>query len=152
MAQVSSCARHSRKPKFALDKAKTHGKVIVMDLNAFTDIQKQALVDLLTLGMYADGNLDLIEDEIARNVLDAIPFSSDSARQYFIDASFTRARKNSASPESTRKYVAHIGNMFSTQALRSQARAALEESLKSDNNLADRERELLAMVAKEFNL
>ena len=123
-----------------------------MDLNAFTDLQKQALVDLLTLGMYADGNLDLIEDELARGVLNSIPFSSDSARQYFIDASFTRARKNSASPEAARKYVAHIGNKFSTQSLRCQARDALEESLKSDNQLADRERELLAMVAEEFKL
>jgi DNA-binding NarL/FixJ family response regulator len=145
-------ACHPGERDFALDKENPPGKVIVMDLNAFTDIQKQALVDLLTLGMYADGNLDLIEEEIARNVLDAIPFSSDSARKYFIDASFTRARKNGASPESTRKYVSHISNMFSTQALRSQARAALEESLKSDNNLADRERELLAMVAEEFKL
>ena len=123
-----------------------------MDLNDFTDLQKQALVDLLTLGMYADGNLDLIEDEMAQRVLDAIQFSSDSARKYFIDASFARARKNGASPESTRKYVSHIGKKFSTHALRSQVRAALEESLKSDNQLADRERELLAMVAEEFGL
>ena len=59
-----------------------------MNINEFTDQQKQAVVDLLVLGMYADGNLDLIEDEKARRVLDSIQFKSDSARQYFLDASF----------------------------------------------------------------
>ena len=123
-----------------------------MDLNAFTDQQKQALVDLLILGMYADGNLDLIEEEKAQRVLDAIRFSSSSARQYFIDASFARARKHGASPESTRQYVADIGKNFPTKELCGQVRAALEESLSSDNQVADRERELLAMVTEEFGL
>ncbi len=123
-----------------------------MNLKAFTDQQKQALVDLLTLGMYADGNLDLIEDEKVQSVLDDIQFSSDSARQYFIDASFARARKHGASPESARKYVAEIGKAFPTPAMRKQVYAALEESLSSDHNLADKEKELLAVVSEEFKL
>ena len=122
-----------------------------MNLTELTDQQKQSVVDLLVLGMYADANLDLIEDEKARRVLDSIQFS-DSARQYFLDASFARARKHGASPELARKYVAEIGKNFPTKALRSQVHAALEDSLSSDNRLADRERELLAMVAEEFKL
>ena len=41
-----------------------------MSMTEFTDQQKQSVVDLLVLGMYADGNLDMIEDEKARRVLD----------------------------------------------------------------------------------
>ena len=123
-----------------------------MDLTAFSDQQKQALVDLLTLGMYADGNLDLIEDEKAQRVLDAIQFPSDSARKYFIDSSFARARKHGASPDSARKYAAEIGKSFPTKAVRRQIYSVLEDSLSSDNRLADRERELLVMVTDEFGL
>jgi hypothetical protein len=123
-----------------------------MNLATFTDFQKQALVDLLVLGMYADGNLDLIEDEKTRRILDSISFSSDSARQYFIDGSFARARQHNVSGESQRGYVAQIAKQFPAPALRREVYNALEDSLSSDNKIADKERELLAIVMEEFKL
>jgi uncharacterized tellurite resistance protein B-like protein len=123
-----------------------------MNLTEFTDQQKQSLVDMLVLGMYADGHLDLIEDEIARQVLDSIQFSSDSTRQYFLDASFARARKQGASAKTARSYVSEIAKSFPTPAMRCEVRDALEESLTSDHNLADKEKELLAVVSEEFKL
>ena len=123
-----------------------------MNLTELTDQQKQAVVDLLVLGMYADGNLDLIEDEKARQVLDSIRFSSDSARQYFLDASFARARKHGASAKTTRSYVSEIANCFPTPAVRRQVYDALKDSLTSDHNLADKERELLTVVSEELKL
>lgn len=123
-----------------------------MDLTTFNDQQKKALVDLLTLGMYADGNLDLIEDQKARRVLDTIQFPSDSERQYFIDDSFTRARRNGDTPEALRKYVTQIAKHFSTPAERRLVYNTLEDSLSSDRNIADRECKLLVVVSEEFNL
>jgi uncharacterized tellurite resistance protein B-like protein len=107
---------------------------------------------LLVLGMYADGNLDSVEDEKVRQVLDAIQFSSDSARQYFIDASFARARKHAGNPEATRKYVAEIARNFAEPATRRQVYDALEESLASDQQMADKENQLLLVVSEEFKL
>ena len=123
-----------------------------MPVTAFTDEQKKALVDLLVLGMYADGNLDLIEEEKARRVLDSINFGSDSARQYFLDASFARARKYNISPEATRKYVAEIAKKFSDRTMRRQVYDALEDSLSSDRKIADQECQLLVIVSEEFKL
>jgi uncharacterized tellurite resistance protein B-like protein len=123
-----------------------------MDLTGFTDQQKQSLVDLLVLGMYADGNLDLIEDEKVRHVLDSIQFSSDSTRQYFIDASFARARKHSGSATTTRSYVSEIAKTFPAPAMRHQVYNALNDSLASDHKMADKERELLVVVSEEFKL
>ena len=123
-----------------------------MNLTEFTDQQKQAVVDLLVLGMYADGNLDLIEDEKARRVLDSIQFKSDSARQYFLDASFARARKNGASPKTTRSYISEIAKAFPTPAIRRQVYTTLEDSLTSDRKMAEKECELLLIVSEEFKL
>jgi hypothetical protein len=123
-----------------------------MNMTEFTDLQKQSLVDLLVLGMYADGNLDLIEDEKARRVLDSIQFPSDSARQYFLDASFARARKHGASPKTTRSYLSEIARSFPTPALRRQVYTALEDSLTSDRQLAEKECELLVVISEEFKL
>ena len=111
-----------------------------------------ALVDLLVLGMYADGNLDLIEDQKARSVLETIQFASDGERQRFFDASFARARKHNASAEAARGYIAGIAKNFSTPAQRRQVYNALEESLTSDRNLAEQECKLLVVVAEEFKL
>jgi hypothetical protein len=123
-----------------------------MTLTGLTDQQKQSLVDLLVLGMYADANLDLIEDEKARRVLDSIQFSSDSARQYFLDASFARARKHGASAKTTRTYISEIAKAFPTPAMRRQVYTVLEDSLTSDRQMADKECELLVVVSEEFKL
>jgi len=111
-----------------------------------------ALVDLLVLGMYADGNLDLIEDQKARSVLETIQFTSDGDRQRFFNASFVRARKHNASAEAARGYLAEIAKSFPTPALRRQAYNSLEDSLSSDRDLADNECKLLIVVSEVFGL
>ncbi|HEU6447835.1 MAG TPA: hypothetical protein VFV23_05310 [Verrucomicrobiae bacterium] len=123
-----------------------------MEPSDFNDSQKRALLDLLVLGMYADGNLDLIEDEKAQRILDSISFASDTERQQFLDGSFTRARQYNISPASQRGYVSQIAKQFPTPALRRKVYNALEDSLSSDNKIADKERELLILVTEEFNL
>jgi Tellurite resistance protein TerB len=123
-----------------------------MNLTGFTDPQKQALLDLLVLGMYADGKLDSPEDKRIEAVLDTMEFSSDSARQQFVDASFARARKHEGSPEATRAFVAEIAKKFSTPEIGRRVYAALEDLLSSDNQIADRERELLSIVSEELKL
>lgn len=123
-----------------------------MNLIKYTDKQKRALVDLLVLGMYADGNLDLIEDEIARKILDTIKFPAESDRQYFLDESFTRARKNWGTPEATRAFVTGLAKLFPKPEMRKEIYWTLEKSLGSDNNIADKEKQMLKLVTEEFKL
>jgi hypothetical protein len=125
---------------------------VTMNLTGFTNQQKQALLDLLVLGMYADGNLGPTEDERIEAVLDTIEFSSDSARQQFVDASFARARKHDGSPESARVFVVEIAKNFPAPEIRRRVYNALEDLLSSDNQIADGERELLIIVGEEFKL
>jgi hypothetical protein len=94
----------------------------------------------------------LIEDEKARRVLDSIQFKSDSARQYFLDASFARARKHGASAKTTRSYISEIAKSYPTPAMRRQVYTALEDSLTSDRQMAEKECELLLIVSEEFKL
>jgi hypothetical protein len=79
-------------------------------------------------------------------------FSSDSARQQFVDASFARARKHESSPEATRTFVGEIAKNFSTPEIGHRVYATLEDLLSSDNQIADRERQLLAVVSEELKL
>ena len=123
-----------------------------MDATEFNDPQKKALFDLLVLGMYADGNLDLIEDEKAKRVLETVAFPSDTEKKFFMDGSFARARKHGTSPDGMRRYIASIAKHFPTLEIRRAAYNILEDSLSSDNKIADSESKLLIAVSEEFKL
>ena len=123
-----------------------------MNLTGFNDQQKQTLLDLLVIGMYADGNLASAEDEEIQSVLATMKISSDSARDQFADASFTRVRQHLGSPQAMRSFVADIAKHFPTPDLRQKACADLEELLASDKQVTDKENQLLAIVKDEFKL
>jgi len=123
-----------------------------MDLAGFSEQQRKALLDLLVLGMYSDGNLAAIEDTRIGEVLDALSFSSEDERKRFADASFTRVRQRSGSPEAVRSFVTEIAGNFSTPDLRRRTFNMLQSLLTSDNSVVDRERQLLSFVREEFKL
>jgi uncharacterized tellurite resistance protein B-like protein len=123
-----------------------------MNLKDFTDQHKQALLDLLVAGMYADGKLASIEDAKIQGLLDTLRFPSGMARNQCLDASVTRARMHAGSPESVRAFVADIAKQFPTPELRRQACDALVEVFASDKELAEKESQLLAVVKDEFKL
>jgi uncharacterized tellurite resistance protein B-like protein len=123
-----------------------------MNLTGFNDQQKQTLLDLLVMGMCADGNLGETEDARIEGVLNTINFSSDSARDQFIDASFTRARQHLDSPQATRDFVADIAKHFPTPDIRRKAYSDLEELVSSGHQVGEKENRLLAVVREEFKL
>jgi hypothetical protein len=123
-----------------------------MNLANFNDQQKQALLDLLVMGMYADGNLADVEERKIEGVLATMKFSSESDRRKFIDASVTRARGYLGSPKSTRGRVAEIAKHFPTADLRGKAYSDLKELLASDNKVVDKENQFLGVVKDEFKL
>ena len=123
-----------------------------MNLTGFTDQQKQTLLDLLVIGMYADGNLADAENAKIEAVLDTIKFPSESARERYVDASIARARQHLGAPQSTRDFVSDIAKHFPTSDIRRKACADLEELLSSDSKVVEKENQLLAIVKEEFKL
>ena len=123
-----------------------------MNLTGFSQDQKQALLDLLIIGMYADHNLASAEDSRIEQLLDAFKFSSDYERDNFSDAAFTRARKHSGSPETIRSYLNEIAHHFSTDESRRRAYDILDDLLTSDGKLNSEESKLLAATKEVFQL
>ena len=123
-----------------------------MNLNGFNDQQKQTLLDLLVIGMYANGNLADAKETKIESVLKTINFSSESARERFLDACFTRARQHLASPQLTREFVADIARHFPTPDIRQKAYDDLGDLLSTDKKGVDKDGQLLAIVKEEFKL
>lgn len=123
-----------------------------MNVNDFNQDQKQALLDLLLLGMYADHNLSSSEDARVEQLLGTFKFSSDYERDQFSDAAFTRARQKSDSPEVMRAYVGELSKHFSNNKLRQEAYDILDDLLTSDGRVSSEESKLLSTVKDVFKL
>jgi hypothetical protein len=123
-----------------------------MNLTGFNEQQKQTLLDLLVIGMYANGNLADAKETKVESVLNTINFPSESARERFLDACFTRAREHLDSPQLTREFVADIARHFPTPDIRQKAYDDLSDLLSTDKKGVDKDGQLLAIVKEEFKL
>jgi hypothetical protein len=123
-----------------------------MNVTGFTSEQKQALLDLLVIGMYADHNLASAEDERIEQLLDTFQFASDYERDRFSDAAFDRASRQSGSPEAIRAYVGQIASHFPTREIQQKAYDLLDDLLTSDGRVTSEESKLLSATREIFQL
>ena len=123
-----------------------------MNITGFTPEQKQAVFDLMVVGMYADHNLASAEDERIKQLLGAFGFSSDYERDQFCDAAFARASRQSGSPEAIRAYVVQVASHFPTREIRQKAYDLLDDLLTSDGVVSSEESKLLSAAKEVFQL
>jgi uncharacterized tellurite resistance protein B-like protein len=124
----------------------------IMNVTGFNEDQKQALLDLLIVGMYADHNLDSAEDQRIDQLLDTFTFPSDYERDQFSDAAFTRASREAGSDAAIRAYVTKLAVHFPTTEIRQRAYDILDDLLTSDGSLNSDESKLLSAVKELFKL
>ena len=123
-----------------------------MKTKGFTEAQKQALMDLLVVGMYADHDLASAEDACFQQRLARFEFPSDYERQRFADAAYTRARQHTGTPDAMRAYVAQLAANFKTHDLRRSVYDTLDELLTSDGKFTAEESALLGLLKELFEL
>jgi hypothetical protein len=121
-----------------------------MKTTGFTETQKQSLLDLLIIGMYADHNLTSAENACVVRLLDTFQFSSDYERKQFCDAAFTRASRHTGSPEAIRAYVTQVAGNFPTRDLRRGVYDTLSILLTNDGRITTEESQLLGTVREIF--
>jgi hypothetical protein len=119
---------------------------------ALREAEKEALVDLLVLGMYADHKLESAEDDYLEQLLDTFQFSSDYERQTFADAAFTRASRHADSLKAIREYVVELSGRFSSQETRRAVYETLDELLTRNGFVSAEENQMLSVVRHEFGL
>jgi uncharacterized tellurite resistance protein B-like protein len=123
-----------------------------MNLASLSETQKQALMDLLVVGMYADHNLTSAEDACAQRLLDQFQFDSENHRQRFCDAAFTRGSRQAGSPEAIRAYVAQLAANFTGTEIRQEVFDVLKDLLTSDGKVTTAESQLLGALLEAFKL
>jgi Tellurite resistance protein TerB len=121
-----------------------------MDLTRFNTDQRKALMELLVSAMYADGHLASAEDERINKVAGSLGLESDHERQLLIDATFTKVARLPQNDAGLKEHLISLVGKFPTRELRRDASQAVDELLRSDNQLASKENSLMVLLRQVF--
>ncbi|MEK7676270.1 MAG: hypothetical protein AAB676_10610 [Verrucomicrobiota bacterium] len=123
-----------------------------MNLKEFTDQQREALLDLAMLAMYADGHLASVEDDRVHKLLTAMGFTTEFDRGKHYDAAVSRVSRHSQTAEAARAHTATLAQTFTTREDRRRVHDVLEDLLASDSRVAPQESDYLAVVREAFQM
>lgn len=122
----------------------------LMNFTEFTEPQRQALLDLMVLGMYADSRLTSAEDERVHRLLATMGFESEYDRDKQLDASITRIRQHAQTLELARAHATLLSQNFTTSEQRREVYKLLDDLMASDNQIVPQESQILAVVKEVF--
>src|SRR5687767_13090259 len=117
-----------------------------MNLKSFSDQQRQALLDLVMLAMYADGHLAATEDDRVVRLLTAMGFTTEYDRGKHFDASVSRVSRHSGTAAGARTHATKLAQSFTTREQRREVEDVLEDFVASDSNVAPQESSFLSAV------
>jgi len=117
-----------------------------MNLKTFNDKQRQALLDLVMLAMYADGHLGATEDDRVVRLLTAMGFTTEYDRGKHFDASVSRVSRHSATAAGARTHAAALAKSFTTPEQRREVQGVLQDMVGSDEEVSAQESSFLSAV------
>lgn len=123
-----------------------------MEITRLTDQQRQALLDLLILAMYADGHLDLGEDARLQRVLISMGIETEYDRDRLLDDSITRLRQYSQNSKIAREHAVQLAQSFTDAEQCRGVYQLLEQQVNSDNNVVPAEHEFLSALRQALHL
>lgn len=123
-----------------------------MNLADFNDAQRQALLDLTMLAMYADGNLAAVEDEQVGRLLTAMGCDTDYDRAKHYDASVSRISRHSTTTDAARAHARQLARQFTSPEHRRQVLDVLDDLVTSDRSIAAKECGFLAVVREALQM
>src|SRR5438045_6099786 len=123
-----------------------------MEITRLTDLQRQALLDLLILAMYADGHLDLGEDARLERLLVSMGFETEYDRDRQMDDSITRLREYSKNPQVARERAVQLAKSFTDSEQCRGVYQLVEQQVNSDTKVVPAEHEFLSAVRQALQL
>ena len=123
-----------------------------MNIKDLTEQQRQALLDLAMLAMYADGHLASAEDERVHRLLTTMGFGTgyDRGKQY--DAAIARISPHSQTTAAAQAHTATLAESFATREQQRFVLEVLDDLLSSDSGVAPQESNYLAVVKEVFQM
>lgn len=102
-----------------------------------TQLQREALFDLLSLSIYADAHVSLAEDDLLKQTFVKKGWKSDYPKDLFIEESFARAREAADSDEAMFEYLNERASAFTSKGVQQEACDILKSILEADGETAE---------------
>lgn len=113
------------------------------DLNA---AQKESLLDLAILAMYADGHLAAKEDERIHRLLTALGYASEYDQNVQYDSALRRVSPHAQNGNAARQHAVTLADAFTTAEQKRRVLELLDGLVTSDNSVALQETVFLSTV------
>ena len=107
--------------------------------DGFSQIQREAVIDLLLLGMYADKNAALAENDIIVKETEKLSWDSGISLELYINTSTCHVREALRTEEGFEKFVMNIGTRLATPEARKQALEICSRMIHSFGTVPDSE-------------
>ncbi|MFN0125872.1 MAG: hypothetical protein ACKV19_04205 [Verrucomicrobiales bacterium] len=114
-----------------------------------TQPQREALLELLVLSIFADAHVSLSEEDTLQARIHGLGWESSKPRDIHLLNAMHKARVASESAAKTEAFVAERAGVFASLASRMAALEAIRSVLASDGH-AETEGDFLAMLRKHF--
>ncbi|HEX3444929.1 MAG TPA: TerB family tellurite resistance protein [Chthoniobacterales bacterium] len=111
-----------------------------------TQKQREAVVDLLLLGMFADAPLKVSEDQKLVSVIEEIGWNSYQAPDLYLQSAIARARDTLETQGATKHRLEKIGEELNEPGLRQRALEYLTQFLGVDGAVDAEESKFLELV------
>ena len=111
-----------------------------------TQKQREALVDLLLLGMFADGSLKVSEDQKLLSVIGEVGWQSYQTPDLYLQSAIAKAREASDTEDATRRRLEKISENLATAETRQQALTYLTQFLGVDGAVDAAESQFLELA------
>ena len=109
--------------------------------------EKEAIVDLLLIAIYADNHLSLSENEVLKEEVDKLSWEANIPLDIYFNDATSRARNALASDETVEAYLEAISSRLSSRHSKSRALDLLSKLFYSDG-LVDSEKVFTIKVKK----
>jgi len=123
-----------------------------MNLDAFSTAQVDSLLELLALGMFADGHLADSEDRTIKEFAREAGLAPGYNLEQAVDRAVSRARETDLNETALRGAVRRIAGVIDEEDVRQTAFEALRALNSCDANASQSEFQFLKIVTEEFDL
>lgn len=114
--------------------------------------QKEAIVELLIMTMYADKTLKIEEDEAIKSYIETLEWKSPMSVEYYLGIAIAKVRKALESPEKIHCFLEDISDRVKTVELKKQVLQICINLTMSDSEVSTEEREFLQLVSQIFQV
>ena len=124
----------------------------LMEISRLTEPQRQAVIDLLILAMYADGHLDLGENARLQRLLTSMGVDTEYDRDRLLDEAITRLRPCEQNATLARARAVQLAQSFTDAEQCRGVYQVIEQQMNSDTSVVPAEHEFLSAMRTAWGL